>query len=165
MAGGRYEATAGPDACAAMLAVIFMLNGMPMLYNGQEVADDAPHSIFANREHGRLSVNWARAVTPLGRSRLELVRRLTALRHAHPGLFDAPVVWQETSEPSATLAFTRPLPEGWLTLAVNVTGRAGAVSLPEAQSGGRLVLSSAGVELAGGVVSLPAHGFAIVGRI
>lgn len=143
--GARFEVSLGGRLCESMLATIFLLDGIPMVYNGQEIADDAPHNIWSNRFYGNQHVNWGRALTDAGRRRLELVRRLTAFRHAHPALFDAPVVWLGTGLPETVYAFRRVLPEGDVTLAVNVGGKA------------------VETDVDGRKVSLPAHGFATFG--
>ena len=73
---------------------------------------------------------------PAAVERRALVRRLTALRHAHPGLFDAPVVWHRVADPEKAYAFSRPLPDGsTFTLAVNISREPVSVTLP----GGRTV--------------------------
>jgi hypothetical protein len=69
--------------------------------------------------------------------RRALVRRLTALRHARPDLFDAPVVWHRVADPEKAYAFSRPLPDGTtLTLAVNISRDTVSLALP----GGRAVM-------------------------
>ena len=137
----RKEEAYGPALNAAMIATLFLMDGVPMLYNGQEIADAAPHSIYSNRTHGGWHVDWTKAGEPVAVERRALVRRLAALRHAHPDLFDAPLVWLATDSPDRTYAFRRDLPEGPLTLVVNV--------------------SSAPVEtkVDGQILRLPAHGF------
>ena len=92
-----------------------------MLYNGQHIADAAPHSIYSNRDHGGWHIDWSKADEPQAVERRALVKRLTALRHENPGLFDAPVTWLETGAPDRVFAFRRELPDCPLTLAVNVS--------------------------------------------
>ena len=68
---------------------------------------------------------------------------LVRLPHAHPGLFDAPVVWHAVPQPDKAYAFSRPLPDGvTFTLAVNISGEPVSFALPS-----------------GKVVSLRPHGF------
>lgn len=127
----RKEALYGPERNAAMLATCFLLDGVPMLYNGQEIADARPHSIFANRAHGGWCIDWSRADDAAARERRALVARLARLRRDHPALFDAPVVWHAVPEPEKAYAFTRPLPDGTaLTLAVNVARAPVSFALP-----------------------------------
>ena len=132
----RKEALYGPELNAAMLATCFLLDGVPMLYNGQEIADASPHSIWANRDHGGWCIDWSRAGDAVAVERRALVRRLAQLRRDHPALFDAPVVWHPVADPQCCYAFSRPLPDGTtLTLAVNVSRESKSVTLP----GGRTV--------------------------
>ena len=132
----RKEALYGPVRNAAMIATCFLLDGVPMLYNGQEIADARPHSIWGNRDHGGWCIDWSRADDAVARERRALVARLAGLRHAHPALFDAPVVWHAVPEPEKAYAFTRPLPDGaTFTLAVNVSADSVSFALP----GGRAV--------------------------
>ena len=108
-------------------------------------AHASPHSIYANRDHGGWCIDWSRAGDSVAVERRALVRRLTALRHAHPDLFDAPVIWHRIQdsrgtnhEPPTTkvYAFSRPLPDGTtFTLAVNISREPVTVALP----GGRTV--------------------------
>ena len=139
----RKEELYGHALNAAMIATCFLLDGIPMLYNGQEIADARPHSIYANRDHGKWCIDWSRANDEAAVARRALVRRLTSLRHAHPDLFDAPVVWHPVPEPEKAFAFSRSLPDGvTLTLAVNISRDTVSFALP----GGR-------------AVTLPPHAF------
>ena len=127
----RKEELYGPDLNAAMIATCFLLDGIPMLYNGQEIADARPHSIWSNRSHGGWCIDWSRSDDAVARKRLKLVRNLTKLRHEHPDLFDAPVVWHQTVTPEKVYSFSRPLPEGkTFTLAVNISSEAVSFALP-----------------------------------
>ena len=132
----RKESLYGHELNAAMIATCFLLDGIPMLYNGQEIADASPHSIWSNRDHGKWCIDWSRAHDEVAVARRALVRRLARLRHAHPDLFDAPVVWHPVPDPEKAFAFSRPLPDGTtLTLVVNISRDAVSFALP----GGRTV--------------------------
>lgn len=83
----RAETVAAPGATDAALALIFWIDGVPMLYNGQEVADGNRHSLWADREHGHNNViDWQNALTPAGRKRMEFLRELIRLRRLVPAL-------------------------------------------------------------------------------
>jgi len=116
----RKEALYGTAINDTMIATCFLMDGVPMLYNGQEIADASPHSIFANRDHGGWCIDWSRASDEVATRRRALVKDLAARRHAHPALFDAPLVWLPTDVPEKAYAFRRVLPEGDVTLVVNI---------------------------------------------
>ncbi len=123
----RKEKLYGHALNAAMIATCFLLDGVPMLYNGQEIADASPHSIWSNRDHGGWHIDWKRGNDEVARERRALVKRLTKLRHDNPALFDAPVVWNKVDDPDA-YSFTRPLPGGRaLTLDVNLREKTFAI--------------------------------------
>ena len=141
----RKEELYGQDINAAMIATCFMLNGIPMLYNGQEIADARPHSIWSNRDHGKWCIDWSRSDDAVALKRRALVKRLAGLRHRHPDLFDAPVSWHRTTCPDKVYAFSRPLSDGTVfTLMVNISGDEIKFALPD---GKERVLKPYGFEL------------------
>ena len=118
----RMEKVLGPEAVEAALAVIFGLNGIPFLYNGQEVADETRHSIWGNRFYGKVfHINWENALTPVGRRRLEFVRDLIDLRHSEEILTNGSLEWIENDQ---LIVFKRTLGERTLLIAVNPAAHA-----------------------------------------
>ena len=118
----RKEKLFGNTLNSTMLATLFLLDGMPMLYNGQEIADASPHSIFSNREHGAMHIDWTRENDGVAKERKALVRKLCRLRHRYPELFDAPLVWLDSPEPEKIYAFKRILNGGKeLLFAANIS--------------------------------------------
>ena len=160
MSGGRFEERFGKAACDAMLATVFLLNGVPMIYNGQEVADNMPHSIFSDRDHGRMLVNWSRALTAAGRERMALVRNLSALRHGNAELMDGPLQWLDTSCPEKVYAFRRGLAKDGLCLAVSLSDEPLRVAIGDAMCADP-VLGAHGATGFGAGWELPAKGFVV----
>ena len=100
------------DGAAGELAnvVNFMMDGIPILYNGNEIADYRRHSFFSTRFHlGRFYVDWSVALTERGKRRLALVKKLIELRHTEPTLYDGATGWLTTDKEDKVLAFTREL--------------------------------------------------------
>ena len=127
----RVERKYGLDINDAMLATIFTLDGVPMVYNGQEIADTAPHSIWSNRTHGKWGIDWSRAFSKDGEHRLALVKALSKFRHDNRDLFDAPTEFLETDRPAEVYAFRRPLSNGMTVVtAVNISAQEVTVRLP-----------------------------------
>jgi glycosidase len=109
---GRLDVKWGTRAVEASLFLIFMLDGVPFLYNGQEVADKAIHSIY-----GKVPIQWENANTPEGRARKTFCKQLCALRHTERTLSEGKVVWLENGEPESILSFIRKT-EGEVALVV-----------------------------------------------
>ena len=100
------------DGAAGELATVvnFMMDGIPILYNGNEIADYRRHSFFSTRFHlGRFYIDWSVALTERGKRRLDLVKKLVALRHNEPTLYNGNTGWLTTDKEEQVLAFTREL--------------------------------------------------------
>ncbi len=98
----RVEKAWGSRRVHAALVVLFTLDGVPMIYNGQEVADKARHSIF-----GRSPIDWANGDTPAGKARYAFCKKLCTMRHAERALTHGQVVWLDNDQPDSVLSFVR----------------------------------------------------------
>ncbi|MBN1346951.1 MAG: alpha-glucosidase C-terminal domain-containing protein [Phycisphaerae bacterium] len=120
----RIEKKWGAPRVDATLVALFTLDGVPMLYNGQEVADTARHSIF-----GRSPIDWANANTPTGKARLALCKKLCAIRHAERPLTHGPVTWLDNNAPEAVLSYLRTLDNQQILTVINLTAKPTTVQL------------------------------------
>ena len=103
----RREEKWGHDAIEQVLAWMFALDGVPMLFCGNEMADaDARHSMF-----GKTPMDWSQLDREPGKSRMALVKSLAAMRRDNPVFTDvngsAGLVWLDTSVPESATAFVR----------------------------------------------------------
>ncbi len=130
----RIDKAWGNDAVDSMLALCFALDGVPMLYNGQEVADAAKHSIYC-----KFPVDWANGETPRGKARRALVKRLCALRHSEKALSEGSIKWLDNAAPDQLLSFERTLGSETILAVFNVSKKA----LKTGFSGAYEVLSAA----------------------
>lgn len=103
-----FENRAGHSAMDAALVVCYTVDGLPFVYNGCEAADNAPHNIFANRDHGaKYRINWSRALTKEGKERSKLIKELNHMRHTQSALWTEETNWLENSEEKSVLSYTR----------------------------------------------------------
>ena len=120
----RHDCTFGTKAVDAALVVNFTIDGVPMLYNGQEIADTSRHSIFANRYYGQeFHIDWSNAVTATGRERFKHLQALIKLRHEMRPLNSGDVIWLEHNCPDEVLAYIRKYGEEQIIVAVNISDR------------------------------------------
>ncbi len=92
----------GWNAALAASAVMFTLDGVPLLYNGMEVGDASESGDPALFE--KVPIFWA----PKQRESFRgSYGRLIALRHAHPALNGGSVAWLENSAPQNVVSFLR----------------------------------------------------------
>lgn len=120
----RIEKVWGTQRVNAVLAGLFTLDGAPFIYNGQEVADTARHSIF-----GRLPVDWANGETPAGKARFAFCQKLCAMRHAERALTYGEVVWLDNNAPEAVLSYLRKSDKEQILTVINLTGHHVSVKL------------------------------------
>ena len=103
----RREEKWGHEAIDQVLTWMFALDGVPLLFCGNEMADADPrHSMF-----GKTPMDWSQLERDPGRSRHALVQELAAMRHAHPVFTDVNgdegLTWLDTSAPDSVSAFVR----------------------------------------------------------
>ena len=104
----RDEIVLGNDACEALLALCFTLDGTPFIFNGQEIADKGVLKMFE-----KSPLDWTQAETETGRTRTALVRELASLRRACAALTAGPALWDPVMEGFANLlAFEREACDG-----------------------------------------------------
>ncbi len=94
-------------AFEASFVLSFTLDGIPMIYNGNEIADGSKHNPFHNRFFGKTSLDWSNALTPRGAERFALMKKLIDVRKKTPALFKGETFWLENSAPDSALTFVR----------------------------------------------------------
>ena len=134
----RLEKRWGTDRVEAVLVALFTLDGVPFLYNGQEVADTAKHSIY-----GKLPVNWANGETPAGQARFAFCQKLCELRKSEKALTRGELTWLDSDQPEGVLSFARSLGAERIMTLINLTGKAVSVKVAGAGDGTFKALASA----------------------
>jgi glycosidase len=120
----RSEKRWGAKRVNNALVVIFTLDGVPFLYNGQEVSDKARHSIW-----GRLPIDWANGDTPDGKARFAFCQKLIEMRKNEHTITYGKLAWVDSSLPDKVISFTRTLGKEQILVVVNLTGEPVSVSL------------------------------------
>jgi cyclomaltodextrinase len=115
----RAIARFGEPAALAASALVFTLDGVPLLYNGMEVGDAAESSAPSLFE--KLPINWKSGDHHPQFPRA--YRQLTELRHAHPALTDGELVWLHNSDEARVLSFIRHDANETLLVTVNLSSR------------------------------------------
>lgn len=104
----RGEVLAGHDGMEMVQVMNYVADGVPMVYCGNELADDTKINMFANRFHkGNFGVtNRKKRETVEGLRRQEIYKKLYQL-HQLQTIQDGTFVWLETSSSDKILSFTR----------------------------------------------------------
>jgi cyclomaltodextrinase len=109
----------GERAALASSALMFTLDGVPLLYNGMEVGDSGESAAPALFE--KFPIFWPIAVTRPVFPRF--YRGLIALRAAHPALRAGEVAWLGNSDETRVLTFLRRAHEETVLVAVNLSSQ------------------------------------------
>ena len=115
----RAIARFGEPAALAAAALVFTLDGVPMLYNGMEVGDTTESGAPALFE--RLPVFW-----PIAERRPEFPRfykQMTAIRQASSALRRGSVEWLHTADDARVLSFVRRSKDDAVVVAINLSNR------------------------------------------
>ncbi len=123
----KYLGHAGMDCIQALN---YALPGIPMVYCGNELADTARHSMFANRFHrGAFEVadRDAQRKTAPAQSRMALMKLLNRLLREHPAMHSGEITWID-GLPEGILSFYRQGGEKKLLFACNLSRAANQVS-------------------------------------
>ena len=156
--GSRIDKAWGTKAVDALLALCFTLDGVPFLYNGQEVADTAAHSIY-----GKAPIDWANGGTAGGKARRSLVKRLCAMRHAERTLSDGSLTWLDNTAPEAVLSFVRARDSEHIVVLVNISNNPVKTTVSNSPENLKPLLSE-GTSITGDEAILAPFGF-FVGKV
>ena len=126
----RAIARFGEKGALAASALVFTMDGVPLLYNGMEVGDVTESGGPALFEP--LKVLWQ-----ISERRPEFPRfykEMIALRHAHPALQQGDTEWLENSDAGRILSFLRRAGGEEFLVVINTTNRPffGTVAVPPA---------------------------------
>jgi glycosidase len=122
----RTTGQAGLHAALAASALMFTLDGVPLLYNGMEVGDTTESAAPALFE--RTPIQWEMAERRPGVE--ALYRGLAALRRAHPALTRGSVRWLRNDAERRVVSFERSTDSESLLVVINMSSQdyAGMVS-------------------------------------
>jgi len=109
----------GPELVDTALVLNFTVDGVPWLYNGQEIADTARHNIHATK--GSMVIEWANAETPEGKARFTLCQKLCQLRHTEKALTEGAMTWLDNSAPDKVVSFMRTIDSEHTFVLINMT--------------------------------------------
>lgn len=120
----RFDRVLPVEAGNAAFVLMLLRRGLPLIFNGNEIADNSLNSFFGPIEHAARAartVDWARALQPAGQKRLALVRKLVKMRHEDPIWSEGEMEWVTDGEAQGIVAFVRTLGARRVLIAANLT--------------------------------------------
>lgn len=161
----RMDRVRPVEAGNALFVLVLLRRGLPLIYNGNEIADNAMNATLAPVEHplrANKTVDWGRALQPAGQKRLALLRRLAKLRHEMPVFSDGTQEWVTDGESKGVVAFVRRHGGTAVFVAANLTDKATAFKLDGIRpDGAKPVLSECGSLSGDGTCNLGAWGYVV----
>lgn len=138
----RTEVAAGHDGMEAALTVTYLIDGAPMVYCGNELADQKRLSMFANRFFmGDFEVTDREDKTSEASLRRQgVIKKLNALRRESEALARGTTEWLDTEHPDKVVCFKRALNGEEITVIANLSRETVTVTVPNA--GGTVILES-----------------------
>ena len=117
----RADVTLGERGAVAVSVLSFTLDGVPFLYNGQEIGDATPMDLFAH-----WSIPWDAADVPTGGLLKRLFyQRLCHLRRSERALaVGNEVAWLPNDRPDSVLSYLRRAGDDEILVVVNLSNRA-----------------------------------------
>lgn len=158
----RAEAAAGHDGMELATALNYTIDGIPMIYCGNELCDTARLNMFANRFYtgGYEFTDRSNRTEPHSIRRQMVLKRLNALRAESDVLCRGETVWLETGNENV-IAFERRLGGDALMFIGNFTAESQTARI--CQNGAEVVLQSeAPAEFMSNCTVLPKYGYAVI---
>lgn len=105
----RTEIAAGHDGMEQIEVLNYLIDGIPMVYSGNELADTARHSMFANRFFmGDYQVTDRKAlIGDESVRRQQIIKALNGLKHESDLLRFGNTIWVDNTDPKNVISFLR----------------------------------------------------------
>jgi len=127
------ERVVGKEGMECAMAVNFTAKGYPYLYTGVEIADQTRHGILGSRKYApNYRVNWSKALTPEGQSRMAFIRAMSALKHENPALYEGDMQVVSHNCEEKVMAFTRNCDKQKVLVMINFSDKEMDVQLDQA---------------------------------
>jgi len=146
----------------------YTIDGVPMIYCGNELCDEATINMFANRFYmGKFEItdrSDAKKNEPAVLRRLAVMRALNTLKATSEILRDGETVWIDNTEPEKVLSFMRVVGSGKIVTVGNISSDPVTVKLSgvDLNNGYKVILESeARAEIKGDTLVIPSHGYIV----
>lgn len=115
----RADVVFGERGVQAVSVLNFTLDGVPFLYNGQEIGDATPQDLFAH-----WPIRWEAATLPTAVQKRQFYQKLCQLRCSERALAAGDVVWLTNDQSESVLSYLRRTDHAEILVVVNLSNRA-----------------------------------------
>ena len=117
----RVDVVFGEKAALATSVLNLTLDGIPFLYNGQEIGDTTPP-----QQQSHVSIRWETRPGSgrlFGARKMEFYKGLIAMRKQEPALTSGELVWVKSSNPDGVVSFVRRRGDDEILILINTVNR------------------------------------------
>lgn len=161
----RIENIVGHNGMELILALNYIIDGIPMVYCGNELADTAKLSMFANRFHRGEFQATDRSIAKEDYSlrRQEVMKKLNKLKYESDVLCYGKTIWHDNSEPEKVFSFTRELTDKKILFIGNISNTEVEVKLTDfsAEITNKLLESEEALKLGKNGYIIPPYGYIV----
>lgn len=160
----RVELGAGFDGMEQIEVINFIIDGIPMIYCGNELADTAKLNMFANRFYmGKFEVtNRKNKFSPESLRRQKLLKALCSLKAESDILHFENTIWCENTQKENTISFLRKYQGKTIAFVGNSSKKELEVSVDGIKSDAKILLSNGLVKNKNNTFSFSARGYAVL---
>ena len=120
----RNEIVMTSRGVEAALVITNTFDGVPFLWNGYEICDNAENNMFSNRFYGKRScINWSRGFTKDGIRRMRFIKKIHNLHHSSDALKNGKIVWVDNDAPDAVISYMKESEKQKLLIVVNTKNK------------------------------------------
>lgn len=162
----RIEITVGHSGMEMLQAMNYIIDGIPMIYCGNELGDTAPLSLFSNRFHRGSFEATDRSIAkkPYSIRRQAVLKRLNSLKHSSDTLANGKTVWLNTDKPDSVIAFVRKstAEDIYFVGSFSAEELICRVADTAIENGKSILECESGISIEKSVFKLPAFGYAVL---
>ncbi|HHX69981.1 MAG TPA: hypothetical protein GX708_18285 [Gallicola sp.] len=137
----RPEIIFSSKGSKAANVINFMIDGVPFIYNGQEIGDGSPYGIEYYPEksyNDNGAINWLAQTIPTKKELRNWYKELITLRKSETALQEGSTIWLNTDNPESVVAFLRTKNNATILAIVNVSNRKLYVNVESMQKDGKV---------------------------
>ena len=153
---GRTETVATHDGMEQIEVLNYLIDGIPMVYAGNEIACEARHNMFANRFHKgnyEFTDRGAKS-TPQAIRRQEIIKALNAIKNESDILCYGETAWIDTSANESIIAFKRTLKNEEIIFIGNAKNSNCEIDVTDFYCGQKIMLCNGEHKIENGVLYL-----------
>jgi glycosidase len=137
----RADVVFGEQGIKAVATMQFMLDGIPMIYNGMEIGDGTPQDLFSH-----WPINWKAANLPKQVARRQWYVELCKTRQSRDVFANGTTCWVDHNQPESVVAFTRQNDDDMLLCVVSLSNRPVTVTMSDLYDNGQVIWGDGSIE-------------------